>query len=154
ELVNLGLARGASVVEVSGGLRDDAGHPIADAVVSIPTSGDASGAVACRSGDRVQLTAGAVAIHTDHLGYFCAPIPATEAAEGRELRYDGDRFYSAATAKVPHETGKRRLVLAFETRQLVASLDSPSFVVWVTTHDASGIGTGDPVRLVLVHRPS
>src|SRR5262245_22385194 len=71
ELVNLGLSRDATTVEVTGGLRDDAGHPIVDALVSLPVSGESAQPAACRSSERVQTAGGAVAVRTDGLGFFC-----------------------------------------------------------------------------------
>jgi hypothetical protein len=150
ELVNLGLVRSQNGVEVSGALRDDAGHAIADAFVVLPPTGDAAPRpVSCRPFDSPRVANGVVSVRTDGLGFFCVRLSTAAAMEGRELRYDGDGYHSAATAKIPGETGKRRVALAFESRELVASLDSPSFIVWVTTREVASGGTGDPIRLVL-----
>src|SRR5215471_13336335 len=51
ELVNLGSIRTATTVEVSGGLRDDAGHPIADAAISLPLTLDGPRPTTCRPGE-------------------------------------------------------------------------------------------------------
>ncbi|HVW23941.1 MAG TPA: carboxypeptidase-like regulatory domain-containing protein [Polyangiaceae bacterium] len=156
ELVNLGLSRSENSVELSGALHDDAGHAIAEASIELPLLPGDSGErpSACRPSDSPKVVGGTVIARTDAFGFFCLRLPAGSAVEGRELRYAGDRFHSAAVAKVPAETGKRRIAVEFESRELVASLDSPSFVVWVTTREVKSGSTGDPVRLVLFHRPS
>src|SRR5262249_47626328 len=93
-------------------------------------------------------------MRTDALGFFCVRLEPTASVEGDDLRYDGDRFHTATSAKVPSETGKRRVALDFESGAMVASLDSPSFAVWVATRDLTGAGSGDPIRLVLSVRPT
>ena len=55
---------------------------------------------------------------------------------------------------MPHETGRRQLLLGFESPDLTASLDAPSLIVWVSTRVVEGSNVGDPVRLVLLHRPT
>ncbi len=155
ELVNLGLVRAPSTVEVSGVLRDDAGHPIGESsiVVTLPSE-VAVRPLSCRPGDSPRVANGVVTVRTDALGFFCVRLPPDAPVEGRELRYDGDRFHSPTTARIPNETGKRRVALGFESSELVASLDSPSFVVWITTREVESGSTGDPVRLVLSFRSS
>lgn len=152
EFVNLGSIRTATTVEVSGGLRDDAGHAIADAAISLPLTVEGARPTTCRPGEPLHVAGGTVTLRTDSLGFFCVRMPAGEAVEGAEVRYEGDAFHDRASAKVPSATGKRRIALEFEAKELSASLDSPSFVVWVTTRDIGGGSTGDPVRLVLFQR--
>src|SRR3954470_18639012 len=48
ELVNLGSIRSPTTVEVSGGLRDDAGHAIADAAISLPLTTESARPTTCR----------------------------------------------------------------------------------------------------------
>ncbi len=152
--VNVGLVRGPDALEVSGGLRDEVGQPVQDADVTLSVAEDGANASGCRAGERVDVTSGLVSVHTDALGFFCIRLPSADGVEGSSLAYAGDRFHGAASATVPRETGQRRLSLHFESATLVASLDSPSLVVWVTTAVADGGSAGDPVRLVLLHQPS
>jgi hypothetical protein len=154
--VNLGVVRGPTSVDVSGGLRDDAGHSLADADVALKLPrGFAEHATACRSGDEVRVSESDAVVRTDALGFFCLRLPAGVPLSAAELRYAGARYYAPTSAPVPREdTGHRRLELEFEAPALVVSLEAPSFVVWVATRVADGVGTGDPVRLVLFHRPS
>jgi hypothetical protein len=152
ELVNIGSIRSPTTVEVSGGLRDDAGHAIADAAISLPLTGDGARPTTCRPGEPLRVASATVTLRTDSLGFFCVRMPASEPVEGAEVRYEGDGFHAGTSAKIPSSTGKRRIALEFEAKELFASLDSPSFVVWVTTRDVAGGTTGDPVRLVLFQR--
>ena len=150
--MNLGSIRSSTTVEVSGGLRDDAGHAITDAAISLPLTTESARPTTCRPGEPLRIASGTVTLRTDSLGFFCIRMPASEAVEGADVRYDGDGFHAATSAKIPSATGKRRVALEFEAKELFVSLDSPSFVVWVTTRDVAGGSTGDPVRLVLFQR--
>jgi hypothetical protein len=153
ELVNLGVVRSPTLVEVSGGLRDDAGHPVTGADVMVPLRpGAAERALPCRSGDPLRVTRDVAAVRTDALGFFCVRLPSEAAEAGTRLRYFGDRFHSPSSAEVPTETGQRNLRLEFEPAEISASLDASSLILWVTTRVVEGGGTGDPVRLVLFHR--
>src|SRR5258708_4462865 len=96
EFVNLGLMRGASAVEVSGTLHDDAGRAVGDATVALTIPSDPSPhPLPCRSGDAPKAANGVVTMRADALGFFCVRLGPTASVEGDELHYEGDRFHSA-----------------------------------------------------------
>jgi hypothetical protein len=150
EFVNLGLVRAPGGTELSGGLSDEVGQPIADAEIVLPVPEDVGErATSCRSGDRVRSVGAAVVATTDGLGFFCIRLTTDAGVDGATLGYGGDRYHASARAPVPKETGKRQLVLAFESPALIASLDSPSFVTAVTARTSDDAKIGDSIRLVL-----
>jgi hypothetical protein len=98
------------------------------------------------------MEAGKAMVRTDSLGSFCVRLAPGTAVEGLTLNYAGDKYHAASTGQVPLVVGHRRLSLAFDRRELVASLDEGSFVAWVDATVSDGFGVGDPVRLVLWHQ--
>jgi hypothetical protein len=150
---NVGVVRSESGTDIAGGLRDDAGQPVPDADVWILLSPTVGAATTCPRGARVTVEGSKAFVRTDSLGSFCVRLPANAAVEGLTVNYGGDRYLGAATGQVPLVTGHRRLSLAFDRRELVASLDETSFVASVDATVADGFGVGDPVRLVLWHQP-
>ena len=142
--------------EISGSLRDELGQPVGGAAVAVSSAGaeraNREGASPCRAGDAVRTEGAAVVTATDVLGFFCLRVPVETAAAGQKVRFAGDRYYAAAETTLPAPSGQRRIELAFDARELDASLDETSFVVSVQTHLVDGVGTGSTVRLILTHQ--
>ena len=154
EMSGVGAIPTDTSVDVSGTLRDDTGQPIAGArVVVTATRDEAVAASACRSGDTVVAEPDGVVMRTDPGGFFCARLPRTASLAGRVVRYDGDTYHGTVTATISSDVGRRPIGLAFEDRELTASLDAPSVVIRVTTRIVEGGGSPEPVRLVLSFRP-
>jgi hypothetical protein len=150
----IGWVASAGGVEVAGSLRDELGQPVGGGDVALSLSvADAARVSGCPSGGRVRVEGPSAFIDTDSFGMFCFHLLEGSAIEGRTLRFAGDRFHGPAESLVPASTGQHRLQLEFESGQLDASLDEPSFVVNVATHLVDGVGTGMTVRLVLAHQP-
>ncbi|HVU00398.1 MAG TPA: hypothetical protein VHE30_01555 [Polyangiaceae bacterium] len=152
ELVNVAVVKG-DVTQVSGGVVDELGKPIALAEVSLTASPeDVAHAAPCRPGDRVRVVGASAFATTDDVGFFCLGLSSQANVENATLRYAGDPYHSSSTGTVPREAGKRRLSLAFEASEVRASLDEKSVVVTVTPRVLDGGIGGAPVRLVLFQK--
>lgn len=152
-LVNVGVIRSAAATDVAGGLRDDAGQPIVDAEVRVGVSSAVGAPTTCPRGGAVRTDGSFLVVRTDVLGAFCIRLPPEAEVLGSVVSYLGDAYHGATSIPVPLVTGHRRLSLDFDEPSLSASLDAQSLIVWIGASVADGIGVGDPVRLVLFHRP-